>query len=79
MQCSKKGCKNTLCNKHYNGIGYICNDCINEFTQQMKNQFSDNHKLEYSVIHKALENFVSITKLNKPADFMVTIDEFFEL
>lgn len=34
MACSRRGCENIMCNVYITRIGYLCNHCLNEFTEK---------------------------------------------
>lgn len=41
MACSRRGCENIMCDVYINHIGYLCNHCINEFTEKYASQVTD--------------------------------------
>lgn len=34
MACSRRGCENIMCDVYITRIGYLCNHCLNEFTEK---------------------------------------------
>jgi hypothetical protein len=71
MKCSRKGCNNTLCRTYIIEIGYICNNCINEFKEYIK---SNNIKINTELdLIKELTLFMGTDNINK-----INIDDYFK-
>lgn len=48
MECGRTGCNNIMCDTHVDGIGYICNECQEEFkTYAAHNLISNDSDMEY--------------------------------
>lgn len=57
LTCNKKGCDNIMCNTYMFDVGYICGECIEEFTKYV--QFYKMSKDKFKI---GLQCFVDIRK-----------------
>lgn len=46
LSCSRKGCKNILCDRLSSTYGYICDECFDELVYQWRNRGSIKEFLE---------------------------------
>jgi len=77
LSCSRDGCDNIMCRTYVYGIGYVCDECQDQFKQYLKSKHTSihsNHDIE-----EELKNFLEIDKDNfEPRhDFDNQIDTFF--
>lgn len=75
MACNRKDCESIMCDTYVDDIGYICNDCKEEFKNYLKaiNKKPDN-KYE---IKRLLFAFMSTDKNSFNVSGKMTVDEFF--
>lgn len=57
--CVRKNCNQYKCSVFIADIGYICNECINEFQNRLGSQ---NGNIEELRLRKLLENFMNVHK-----------------
>lgn len=58
MSCNREGCNSIMCDCYISGLGYICNECINEFKG-----FSGDFDSEDSLL-ESLSGFMDMRKRN---------------
>jgi len=74
--CSRSGCNNIMCRTYVNSIGYICNECQDEFKEYLiLKQIKANTEDE---IIKALEKFMEIRRSDFKIDEIINVDDFFK-
>lgn len=75
LQCSRRGCDNIMCDIYVPQIGYVCNECREEFIFRMKVR-----DLRYdSEIHAALEEFMDTYAYHGVREFTTNnVEKFFE-
>lgn len=78
MPCARKNCENVMCDHCVDNIGYICNECITEFKEEMR-VIDGGVDIETSPerIKGFLENFMETKK--KKTYPNLTVEEFFNL
>lgn len=74
MSCYRKNCDNIMCDTYVLGIGYVCNDCKNQFKTYLERKGLNPKTM--SEIHEELEVFMKIPKTEED-DREATIDQFF--
>ena len=75
MSCSRKSCSNIMCDTYVDNIGYVCNECKEEFKEYL-------HKLSIRAttegeINRALEKFMETRKDDYKEGNKMDVDEFF--
>ena len=71
MSCSRKDCKNILCDTYIPEVGYLCSGCIEEFKE-----LYSNNKMTNGEIIEALQTFISIPRMYR--DTPNSINDFFK-
>ena len=78
MSCSKRNCDNIMCDTYVNHIGYICDNCKNEFKSWLYLQtplYLDSD----SFIKEKLSEFMDLdTESNLSKDIDNSVDKFFK-
>lgn len=73
--CSRVDCENIMCDTCVNDIGYVCNDCQNEFKKYLE---KENIVVETKKqIRSELENFMTIKKDTYTDSEQMSVEEFF--
>ena len=76
MSCSRKECDNIMCDTYVDGVGYVCNDCQNEFKEYLSKE-GINATTEGD-IRRALEKFMETRKGDYTQGNEMNINEFFK-
>lgn len=78
MNCSRKNCENIMCNTYISDIGYVCNNCQQEFKGIMELEYSNTTPTfsEDWIIDK-LKKFMVTTKNGHTGN--MSIEEFFSM
>lgn len=75
--CSRTACDQIMCDTYVNGIGYVCNDCQNEFKEYL-----DKEGIKATTegeIHRALKVFMETRKEVHTQGKKMDVNEFFKL
>lgn len=75
MSCSRVDCNNILCNTYVEAVGYICNECQEEFKNYIK-QKNLNPTKEWKITLE-LKNFMETPKDSYSDGKDCSIDDFF--
>ena len=75
MSCSRHACDNIMCDTYVNGIGYVCNECQNEFKEYLIKE--NIRATTEGEIKRALETFMETRKDAYAKGDDMTPDEFF--
>lgn len=77
--CSRNGCEEIMCHTYINEIGYVCNDCRQEFIDNSGGEsIAQNIKINIKSIKEALVKFLE-TKKDKSIGLSVTLSEYFKM
>jgi len=76
MSCSRTACDNIMCNTYVDGVGYVCNDCQNEFKEYLSKE-GINATTE-GEIRRALEKFMETRKDDYTLGNEMNVNEFFK-
>lgn len=71
MLCSRKHCPNIMCDTYIPQVGYICNNCEEEFKSTIQEELT-----QQEVITK-LEEFMSSSKMKEYSPEKMSVDKFF--
>nr|QBM02773.1 hypothetical protein [uncultured archaeon] len=74
MSCSRRNCESIMCDCYVPDIGYICNECQNEFKEISTIGNLTHTELEIRV---ELEEFMKTPKNDYDNEKDITADEFF--
>jgi len=76
LSCHRNGCENIMCDIYIPAVGYVCDDCKEEFKNYTLANGYENLK-EYEIL-KELKNFMRETvKDEYSGNREMSIDEFF--
>ncbi len=77
MSCSRKECSNIMCDTYVNGIGYVCDDCQEDFKRCLSNKSIE--AATEGQIRKELKAFMATTKEETYNDGKeISVSEFFK-
>lgn len=75
MSCSRKHCNNIMCDTYINSVGYICDECKDEFKQHL---ISEGITVKTDIqIEKELKIFMNIEKNTYSKGNEMSVDDFF--
>lgn len=75
MSCSRKHCNNIMCDTYINSVGYICDECKDEFKQYL---ISEGITVKTDIqIEKELKIFMNVEKNTYSKGNEMSIDDFF--
>jgi hypothetical protein len=75
LTCVRDGCNNIMCDTYVLAVGYICNDCKEEFKSYLyKNSIQVNSDDQ---IERALKEFMNTYKENETHIDHNVVDDFF--
>lgn len=77
MSCSRPNCPQIMCDKHVDGIGYVCYECRKEFKEYLEKE-GLNPATE-GEIKRELQKFMATEKGIYETGKPMTVNEFFEL
>ena len=76
MACSRRSCERIMCDTYISSIGYICEDCQEEFKNYMANKHIDTEYTEHEIVHELTE-FMDTDKGTFDTKSM-SVDAFFD-
>lgn len=76
MTCYRLHCNNIMCDTYIDDIGYICNDCQEEFKEYLQSEGIE-AKTE-GQITRALKDFMATYKRNYSKGNTISVDDFFK-
>lgn len=76
LPCSRKGCSSIMCDTYVPDVGYICNECQEEF-KNFINSIEENSSLTEGKIKKYLKEFMSTEKGEFEGGEEMGVDDFF--
>jgi hypothetical protein len=74
LSCSRSGCGNIMCDIYIPSVGYVCDECKEEFKEYIAMHPIDNE----DEIIMALRDFMESTKEIFDKKYSIRIDQFFE-
>lgn len=79
LNCSRRCCDNIMCNTYVRSVGYVCDDCQEEFKEYLLQENISLHN-DYS-INKELEKFMDTDKgsFSKKNKTEMDVNEFFRM
>lgn len=77
MACSRRDCSRVMCDTYVDNIGYICNDCKEEFTDMQEHVYGNTERTEKQ-IKEDLKRFMETDKGTFIEGEKLTIGEFFD-
>lgn len=76
MSCHRTGCESIMCDTYVDSVGYVCNECQNEFKDYVKSEGLD--VSTKGKIERALKGFMNTDKNSFTEGKEISIEEFFE-
>lgn len=76
MRCNRPDCENIMCDTYVNNIGYVCDECKEEFKEYLKTITSP-PQTEWE-IHNAFKKFMETEKNIHRKGKEMDVDEFFD-
>lgn len=78
LNCSRTNCDHIMCDTYVDEVGYICNDCQEEFKEYMESKFGCDVFTE-GIILEHLKEFMETRKSdNRRSNDVMSINGFFE-
>lgn len=76
MSCSRRECNNIMCDTYVDSVGYVCNDCKEEFKEYLQ-KMGFSPKTE-GQITKEVEKFMATSKGSYAEGNEISVDDFFD-
>jgi hypothetical protein len=77
MECNRRRCPNVMCDTHIHGMGYICNDCQQEFRGFLLERGLNPDEISVHDIEEQIAVFMNTEKGSENAYTVSNIDDYF--
>lgn len=74
--CNRNKCTSIMCDTHIQSVGYVCNDCQDEFKKWLI-ATNKNPQTEAEIV-KALNLFLGMPKSGYQCDDKISVNDFFK-
>lgn len=78
LECSRHECENIMCSTYFSGIGYLCDECKEEFKDYLKSQFISIDAISLQDFYKHLNVFITTKKGHFVEGETKSVDDHFQ-